>query len=129
MSPRRNLEKVFCVRVSKKDERYMCVIAFVGKTLTLTEKKELEVPPSLDHSLTHVRSLCLRVRAHWSGEREREGEQKATEEICSSGRPLFVFFAALQDGGLLKRSCFSSMVSSMVPLANASWLSHFAFPL
>ena len=36
----------------------VCVTAFVGKTLTLTEKKELEVQPSLDHSLAHVRSLC-----------------------------------------------------------------------
>ncbi len=38
-----------------------------------------------------------------------------SEEICSSGRPLFfVFFsfsfAALQDSGLLEMSCFSSMV-------------------
>ena len=38
--------------------------------MTLTEKKELEVVPSLDHSLAHVRSLCPSrgVRAHWSGE-------------------------------------------------------------
>ena len=36
---------------------FLCVIAVVGKTLTLTEK-ELEVLPSLDHSLAHVRSLC-----------------------------------------------------------------------
>ena len=53
-----------------------CVIAFVGKTLMLTEKKELEVLPSLDHSLTHVRSLCRRVRAHGSEERERERERE-----------------------------------------------------
>ena len=62
------------------------------------------------------------VRAHYHGlerererEREREKErererksnlEKATEEICSSGRPLFVcFFAALQDVGLLEMSC------------------------
>ena len=55
---------------------WTCVIAFVGKTLTLTEKKELEVLPSLDHSLTHVRSLCRWVRSHWSEERERERERE-----------------------------------------------------
>ena len=38
--------------------KFFCVIAVVGKTLTLTEKKELEVLPSLDHSLAYVRSLC-----------------------------------------------------------------------
>ena len=68
MSPRRNPWKSFCVCT--------CVIAFVGKTLTLTEKKELEVLPLLDHSLTHVRSLCRWVRAHWSEERERERERE-----------------------------------------------------
>ena len=35
-----------------------CLIAVAGKTLPSTEKKELEVLPSLDHSLAHVRSLC-----------------------------------------------------------------------
>ena len=47
MFPRRNIPKFFFV------------IAFVGsfKALTLTEKKELDVPPSLDHSLAYVRSL------------------------------------------------------------------------
>ena len=46
------------VSEEKSLERFfLCVIAFVGKTLTLTEKKELEILPSLDHSLTHVRSL------------------------------------------------------------------------
>ena len=30
---------------------------FVGKTLTSTEKMELEVLPPPDHSLAHVRSL------------------------------------------------------------------------
>ena len=63
-----------------------------------------------------------------SGEREREREreresnpEKAAEEICSSGRPsFFFFFAARQDGGLLEMSCFLSMVSLMVHLANAS---------
>ena len=39
-------------------KRVFCVIAVVGKTLTLTEKKELEVLPSPDHSLAHVRLLC-----------------------------------------------------------------------
>ena len=37
---------------------FFCVIAVVGKTLILTEKKELEVLPSLDHSLAHVCSPC-----------------------------------------------------------------------
>ena len=32
-------------------KKVFCVIAVVGKTLTLTEKKELDVFPSLDHSL------------------------------------------------------------------------------
>ena len=38
-------------------KKFFCAIAVVGKTLTLTEK-ELEVLPSPDHSLAHVRSLC-----------------------------------------------------------------------
>ena len=61
------------------EEKTLQKFVFVGKLLwakryniTLTEKKELEVLPSLDHSLTHVRSLCRWVRAHWSGEREKE---------------------------------------------------------
>ena len=70
------------------------MIAVAGKTLTLTEKKELEVLPSLDLSLAHVRSPCRWVRAHCHGlERERESNlEKAAKEICSSGRPLFVCF-------------------------------------
>ena len=39
-------------------KKFFCVVAVVGKMLTLTEKKELEVLPSPDHSLPHVRSLC-----------------------------------------------------------------------
>ena len=39
-------------------KRGFCVLAVVGKTLTFTEKKELEVLPSPDHSLAHVRLLC-----------------------------------------------------------------------
>ena len=48
---------------------YVCVIAFVGKTLTLTEKKELEVLPS------HARSFAMSVSARSLVWREREGEQ------------------------------------------------------
>ena len=53
-----------------------------------------------------------------SGERESNLEKAAKEIKWTS----FVvgFFAALQDGGLLEICCFSSMVPSMVPLANAS---------
>ena len=62
-----------------------------------------------------------------SGERAREREggggesnlEKAAEEICSSGRPLFSFRCTARRG-LLEMSCFLSMVSSMVHLANAS---------
>ena len=42
----------------KSLKNFFYVIAVVGKPLTLTEKKELGVLPSLDHSLAHVRSLC-----------------------------------------------------------------------
>ena len=49
-SEEKSLEKFFFF--------FLCVIAFVGKTLTVTEKKEPEVLPSLYHSLTHVCSLC-----------------------------------------------------------------------
>ena len=60
---------------------FFCAIAVVGKTLTLTEKKELEVLPSLDHSVAHVRSPCRWVRAHCHGvERERKSNlEKAAE--------------------------------------------------
>ena len=62
--------------VSKKV--FFCVIAVVGKLLTLTEQKELEVLPSLDHSLAHVRSPCRWVRAHCHGlEREEEQSRKS----------------------------------------------------
>ena len=59
-----------------------------------------------------------------SGERERKSNlEEAEEEICSSGRPLFVcFFAALQDVGLLEMSCFSSMVSSISGTSGESFL-------
>ena len=95
---------------------FLCVIAVVGKTLILTEKKELEVLPSLDHSLAHVCSPCRWVRAHCHGlERGRAISKKRQKR--SSGHPLLLFFfAALQDGGLLEMSCLSSMVPSMVPL-------------
>ena len=49
-----------CLRGEIPKKVFVCVIAFVGKMLTLTEKKELEVLPSLDlcDSPAHVRSLC-----------------------------------------------------------------------
>ena len=61
------------------------MIAVVGKTLTLTEKKELQVLPSLDHSLAHVRSCRCRVdivsvsalSLPRSGEREEEQCRKS----------------------------------------------------
>ena len=101
----------------------------MGQTLPLTEKKALEV---LDHrSITLLRTFVRHV-----GECALTGLEREGEPTRKSGRrdllkwPSFVcFLAALQDGGLLEISCFSSMVSSMVPLANASWPSHFAFPL
>ena len=75
---------------------FLCVIAVVGKTLILTEKKELEVLPSLDHSLSACLFASRWVRAHCHGlERDREREsnlEKAAKEICSIGRPLFFFF-------------------------------------
>ena len=46
-----------CVSEEKSLKKFFG-IGFVGKTLTLTEKKDLEIPPSFDHSLAHVRSLC-----------------------------------------------------------------------
>ena len=56
----------------------VCVIAVVGKPLILTEKKELEVLPSLDHSLAHVRSLSVSARSlPRSGEREEEQSRKS----------------------------------------------------
>ena len=66
-----------CLRGEIPRKFFLCVIAFVGKTLTLTEKKELEVLPSLDDSLTHVRLLCRWVRAHRSGERGGEQTRKS----------------------------------------------------
>ena len=107
-------------------------MAFVGalNTLTLTKKKELDIRcPTIARSLSCARSFAMSVSERVLVWRERESKlEKAAEEICSSGHPSF-FLAALRDGGLLEMSCFSSMVSSMVPLANASWPSHFAFPL
>ena len=75
----------------------VCVIAFVGKTLTLTEKKALEVLPS------HVRSLHVGEWALTGLERERESKlEKAVEEIKWTSFVCLLFLAALQDGGLLK---------------------------
>ena len=107
---------------------FFFLLAFVGKTLTLTEKKELEVLPSLHRSLAHVRLLCRWVLTHWSGERGRVNLKKRQKRSAQVDVLCLFFFAALQDCGLLEMSCFSSMVSLMVPLANASWPSHFAFP-
>ena len=78
----------------KSLKKFFCVIAVVGKTLILTEKKDLEVLPSLDHSLAHVCSPCQWVRAHCHGlERERKSNlEKVANEICSSGHPLLLFF-------------------------------------
>ena len=84
----------------------------------------------------HRSITLLRTFVRYVGECALTGLEREGEPTRKSGRrdllkwPSFVcFLAALQDGGLLEISCFSSMVSSMVPLANASWPSHFAFPL
>ena len=83
--------------------------------MTLTEKKALEVLPSLDHSLAHVRKCALTGL-----EREGEPTRKSGRRDLLKWPSFVCFLAALQDGGLLEINCFSSMVSSMVPLANAS---------
>ena len=112
---------------------YHCLITllrtFTLKTLTL-KKEELDIRcPTIARSLSCARSFAMSVSERSLVWRERESKlEKAAEEICSSGHPSF-FLAALRDGGLLEMSCFSSMVSSMVPLANAFWPSHFVFPL
>ena len=63
----------------------------------------------------HVGESALTATVWREGEQSRKsGKRDQLDILC------FVFFAALQDGGLLEMSCFSSMVPSMVPLANAS---------
>ena len=48
-----------CLRGEIPQKVFFFCDSFVGsfKALTLTEKKELDVPPSLDHSRAPVRSL------------------------------------------------------------------------
>ena len=104
----------------------MCVCdSCCGQNVDLDREEEAGGPTTA-RSLSCARPFAMSVSARarslpWPW-RERESKlENAAEEICSSGRPLFVcFFAALRDGGLLEMSCFSSMMSSMVPLANAS---------
>ena len=87
---------------------------------------------SYHRSITLLRrvSFTMSVSSRSLVWRERESIlEKAVEAICSSGQPFSFYFAALRDGGLLEMSCFSSKVSSMLPLASASWPLHFAFRL
>ena len=65
---------------------------FCRQNFDIYREEGAGVLPSLYHSLVRIRLLSRRVRAHWFGERERESNlEKAAEEICPSGRPLFFF--------------------------------------
>ena len=68
--------------------------SFCGQNVDL-DREEGAGGPTITRSLSHVRSFAMSVSARslvWR-ERERESKlEKAAEEICSSGRPLFVFF-------------------------------------
>ena len=87
---------------------------------------------TIARSLSCACSFAMSVSARSlprSGEREGEQSRKSGKRDLLKWTSFVFFFAALQDGGLLEMSCFSFMVPSMTPLANASWPSHFAFPL
>ena len=74
-------------------------------------------------SITLLRTFVRYVGecAHWSGERGRNSKERQKRSAQLSLDILCFFFAALRDGAcMLETTCFSSMVSLMVPLANAS---------
>ena len=106
------------------------MIAFVGtlKTLTLTEEGAgVPTVPSLDHSRAHVHLGECALTVHVPGERGTANSKSDRRDLLKWTFFVF-FFAELRDGGLLEMSSFSSMGSSMVPLANAlldHHISHF----
>ena len=102
--------KVFCVCDS-----------FCGQNVNV-DREEGAGGPTIRRSLSHARLFAMWVCARsllWrERERERERERANSKkrqkiEMCSSGHPLLVFFAALQDVDLLKMSCFLSNRSGL----------------
>ena len=87
-------------RHGRKEKKFFASTLW-PKTLTSTEKLELEVLLSLDHSLVHVCSLCRWARAHWLGKGERESTLKKRIRKGGSGQPLFLFcfFRCTRTGG------------------------------
>ena len=80
-----------CLRGEIPIKFYMCVIAFSGPNVDL-DREEGAGGPTIARSLSCARSFAMSVSARSLVWRERESQlEKAAEEICSSGLPLFVF--------------------------------------
>ena len=91
-----------CLRGEIPRKVFFVCDSFCGQNVNVD--REGAGSPTIARSLSYARSFAMSVSVR---SREREGEQTR-----KSGRrdllkwTSFVFFAALQDGGLLKRSCF-----------------------
>ena len=81
-------------------------------------------------SLSCARSsrLCQWVPAHWSGERRRAISKKRQNISAQVDVLCLLFFRCVARWLHVRNELFWSMVS-MIPTANASWPSRFAFPL
>ena len=80
--------------------------SFCGQNVDL-DREEGAGGATVARSLPCARSFAMLVSARSLVWRERESKlEKAAGEICSSGRPLFVFSLYYKDGGQLETSCF-----------------------
>ena len=72
---------------------FLFVIAFGGPNICIDlDREEGAGGPTIARSLSCARSFAMSVSARSLVWRERESQlEKAAEEICSSGLPLFVF--------------------------------------
>ena len=72
----------------------MCVCvcdSFCGQNVNV-DREEGDGGPTIDRSLSHAHSFAMSVSERSLVWRERESKlEKAVEEICSSGCPLFAF--------------------------------------
>ena len=86
------------------------MIAFVGKTLTLTGREEGAGGPTIARSLSCARSFAIYVGECALTGLKREGQQtrKSGRRDLLKWTSFVCFFAALQDGGLLEMGYFSS---------------------